>query len=271
MATQQKIRIITWNCRNGPFQEKYALLEALKPDLSIIQEMPNPGKENNEHGIWFPSRLTEKKGVAVISSDELKMTCQPPSPDLPEVFVPIKISGKVAFNLLAVWTQKEMNYVESLEPIFSTYRDFLSQAPSVIAGDFNSNAIWDKINQKFSHSMAVNRLEQDFKIVSAYHKHHNVRHGEEKEKTFYMYYHEDKPFHIDYCFVPNSWNIETVTVGHFAEWCKDKKSDHCPLIVDLQIPDSNQKSEMKLSKPGHDRFCADIEITGSTPIIKSAK
>ena len=231
----QNLRIVTWNCRNGPFDEKSALLDIFKPDIKIIQEIPGPGKKNDEHCIWFPSRLTDKKGVAIISSDELTMTCNPPSPDLPEVFVPVKISGKISFNLLAVWAQKEMNYIESFEPILNTYQDFLSASPSVITGDFNSNAQADKKHSKFNHSKVVKKLEKEFNLISAYHSNRQVIHGQEKENTFYQNYNEHKPFHIDYCFIPTIWTVENVRIGSFADWCQTKKSDHVPVVVDVRI------------------------------------
>jgi len=260
MSLTQQLRIITWNCRNGPFIEKIALLDALKPDLAILQEIPNPGKENDEHCIWYPSRLTDKKGVAVISSPDLKMSCTLPSGDLPEIFIPVKISGKYSFNLLAVWTQHEMKYIESFQPILSAYRDFLYQTPSIIAGDFNSNVKWDKQYKKFNHSKLISTLDAEFNLVSAYHQHKKIIPGQNEESTFFMYGHEDKPFHIDYCFVPKVWNIDNVTIGSWTDWCKDGKSDHCPLIVDLQVSKEIPQSTTKVRKSGQDRFCAEIEI-----------
>lgn len=115
-------------------------------------------------------------------------------------------------------------------------------------GDFNSNPMWDKQHKKFSHSMLNETLEKKFGLVSAYHTRNNsVIPGKEgaDDSTFFMYGHRDKPFHIDYCYVPKSWTIECARIGSYDEWCnkekvnKDKKSDHCPLIVDLLVTDTN--------------------------------
>ena len=233
--TAQNLRIISWNCRNGPFDEKLALLKDLKPDIAIIPEIPYPGKKDDAHCIWIPSRVTDKKGVAVISSDELNLVMDTPSPDLPEIFLPIQVRGRVTINLLAVWTQKEKNYIGSFEPVLSAYRGFLSAVPSVITGDFNSNAMWDHLHKPFSHSRLVERLDQEFSLVSAYHNFHDIKPGMEEENTFFMYYHEDKPYHIDYCFFPKTWSVNDVKIGTYAAWCQEKKSDHCPLIVDVTI------------------------------------
>jgi hypothetical protein len=43
-------------------------------------------------------------------------------------------------------------------------------------------------------------------------------------------------YHIDYCFVPNSWINEdlAVHVGHFQDWVGIGLSDHVPMVVDVR-------------------------------------
>jgi endonuclease/exonuclease/phosphatase family metal-dependent hydrolase len=48
-----------------------------------------------------------------------------------------------------------------------------------------------------------------------------------------FYRHQDKPFHIDYVFVPKSSRLRSVEVGSFPEW--GHLSDHVPVVVDLDI------------------------------------
>ena len=43
---------------------------------------------------------------------------------------------------------------------------------------------------------------------------------------------ESQPFHLDYCFLPETWldRLASVEVGSFADW---PQSDHRPLTVEL--------------------------------------
>jgi endonuclease/exonuclease/phosphatase family metal-dependent hydrolase len=56
--------------------------------------------------------------------------------------------------------------------------------------------------------------------------------GEETEVTFYMHKKEERPYHIDYAFVPSHRiNSEAeVTVGRYDDWID--ASDHMPLVVE---------------------------------------
>jgi endonuclease/exonuclease/phosphatase family metal-dependent hydrolase len=57
-------------------------------------------------------------------------------------------------------------------------------------------------------------------------------HGTPSDRD-YFYRHEDKPFHIDYVFVPKSWRVKSVEAGSFQEW--GHLSDHVPVVVDVTI------------------------------------
>jgi endonuclease/exonuclease/phosphatase family metal-dependent hydrolase len=44
---------------------------------------------------------------------------------------------------------------------------------------------------------------------------------------------EDRPFHLDYCFVPRRWQLDRVLVGNYADWAS--LSDHRPVVVDVTV------------------------------------
>lgn len=62
-------------------------------------------------------------------------------------------------------------------------------------------------------------------LISAYHAHHREAQGAETRPTYYFYRHQDKPFHIDYVFVPKAWKLRSVEVGSFREWGQNRWSD----------------------------------------------
>jgi exodeoxyribonuclease III len=251
MPDPQRIRIVTWNCCKGNSVKRDAVLKKYNPDIAIIQEIDRPEKENDNHGVWVHNSLTKNLGVSVISSHGWELEVCPDFPKSPEVFVPVKVRrGEISFNLLGVWTQKEGKYIESFQEVLENCQHFFQPSVSVIAGDFNSNPQWDKMHKKFCHTLLNENLKKEFGLVSAYHaKNPSVLPGAEDptHSTFFMYGHRDKPFHIDYCYVPENWEILDTEIGSYDEWCnkdtssKDRKSDHCPLIVDLCIRDLAEK------------------------------
>ena len=108
--------------------------------------------------------------------------------------------------------------------------------PTVVAGDFNSNTIWDyKRPEGQNHSGLVRNLAE-LGLVSAYHRFYDEAHGKESRPTLFLLRQEARPYHIDYCFIPETWatHLRHVEVGTFGEWAKF--SDHRPLVVDIDLP-----------------------------------
>ena len=98
----------------------------------------------------------------------------------------------------------------------------------------NSNTIWDKPRREGNHSTVVDKLGSK-KIFSTYHKYYNQIQGKEQHPTLYMYRHENKPYHLDYCFASNDFieTLESVAIGSYQDWTLH--SDHKPLIIKFNI------------------------------------
>ena len=124
-------------------------------------------------------------------------------------------------------------YVEQVWKAIHHYDKKLKNKQTILIGDFNSNTIWDRKHRAGNHSSVVKRLEEKG-ILSCYHVHHKQIQGKEKDPTFYLYKHKDKPYHIDYCFLCGNLaeNLHSVEVGDFATWTR--YSDHVPVIVTLK-------------------------------------
>lgn len=228
------MRLVTWNAARGKFAAKAPLLDHLSPDVCVIQEIATPGK-STEHVLWFGSN--PNIGLAVVAKPPYTLTPLPALADGPKYVVPIRVAGPVSFVLFAVWTigKQEFEYVRAVTASIDMYRDTFESETVVVMGDFNSNAIWDHEHpSSLNHSAMVRKLGEHG-LGSAYHYLRNECHGAEKQHTFHQHKNQSKKFHIDYCFLPNSWlpHVRHVDVGTFAAWYK--VSDHCPLMVEVEI------------------------------------
>jgi exonuclease III len=247
------LKIVTWNC-NGAFRKKFTLLESFDADIYIIQECENPADSTHEYRTWAGEYLwigdSKHKGLGVFAKKEHSLTRMDksgrfaPSGNPKDVvfdsaglksFLPCRVND--TFNLLAVWTKQNgsptFGYIGQMWLYWQIHHTWLSNETSVICGDFNSNAIWDTPDRWWNHSNVVQGFE-GAGLSSAYHDFFGVIQGEEPHPTLYHQKKLQKPFHIDYCFLPqNVSSLKSVTVGSADEWLAF--SDHMPLVVEFEL------------------------------------
>jgi len=235
------MKIITWNC-NMAFRKKADSILAYQPDILIIPECEHPDKLIFTDDtplptdiLWFGSNRNKGLGVFSYNGFRLKRI-RKYNPDF-KIVVPIAVTGGgVDFTLFAIWANNPDDpdgaYIEQVWKAIHYYDKKITKKRTVLAGDFNSNAIWDKKYRNGNHSHVVTHLEQKG-IYSVYHLHHKQKQGKELHPTWFMYRHEDKPYHLDYCFVSKDLadSICSVEVGDFASW--KPYSDHVPVMVDF--------------------------------------
>lgn len=212
-------------------------LLALKPDIAVVQECSKKSLDVISSlgfsGLWFGAN--QNKGLAVFCGKGL--TLQTVDKPFGKWVVPVHVHGAaVDFNLLAIWacpvgTKRADNYIGEVHRCILKHRRWFSNASVVAAGDFNSNVQWDANRPGRNHTEVV-RLFDSHGLISAYHAHHEEKQGAEKRPTYYFYRHQDKPFHIDYVFIPKVWRLKSVEVGSFPEW--GHLSDHVPVVVDAR-------------------------------------
>jgi endonuclease/exonuclease/phosphatase family metal-dependent hydrolase len=232
-----RMRIATWNCKMG-FKKKADAFFSLMPDIAVVPECSEVSvvclREQGYRTLWFGSN--PRKGLGVICSNEWEIRAiQPPEQ---EWIVPIEVKGPTPFTLIAVWacrmgTRKADCYVGLVYRALKSHPEFFAHRDVVIAGDLNSNRIWDDERAVGNHS-AVVALLREHGLVSGYHQHFNEAHGEEKQPTFYLHHHLQRAYHLDYIFVPQRWvsRLSSVAVGEYSRW--SHWSDHCPMVVDLR-------------------------------------
>jgi len=250
------MRIVIWNCRMA-LAKKREFLYQLRPDIAVIPEcsrssMLECSADGFETRWWGDNR---NKGLGVLAA-------KPWSFDLPhgsgtatqksrqkasrqklprqKWIAPVTVRGPCDFLLLSVWAcpvgnVREHNYVGQIyDAIVRHPHWFAERLPTVVCGDFNSNAIFDPGRKKKTHSSVVQMLSERG-LTSAYHEFFSETHGAESRPTYYFWHREDRSFHLDYLFVPRAWMKRVVAceVGTYSQW--RPASDHMPIVVDIAI------------------------------------
>jgi len=222
------------------FRKKAEVILAYEPDILVIPECECIEKLVFKSDIKQPSSVlwfgtNKHKGLGVIAYNGLQLTLINKHKPAIRTIAPIAVTGgDFDFTLFAVWANNpddpDGQYVEQVWKAIHHYKKLLKPERTVLAGDFNSNAIWDRPRRIGNHSAVVKFLAKR-KVHSAYHLHHNQQHGKEQHPTFYLYRHEEKPYHLDYCFVSQdiAERVEAVEVGEHSVW--SGYSDHVPVIV----------------------------------------
>lgn len=222
------------------FRKKAPHILDQKPDILVIPECEHPDKLVFGPGVQQPTDIiwfgnNRNKGLAVLSYSKFRLTVLDVHNTCLQTIVPLSVTkGKKEFTLFAIWANNPGDpdgpYVEQVWKALNCYSELLSNKKVILAGDFNSNTIWDRPRRQGNHSHVVEFLESR-KIYSAYHSYFTQRQGQEKHPTLYMYRHIDKPYHIDYCFASSHFakRIVSVEVGSHAAW--SKHSDHVPVGV----------------------------------------
>jgi len=236
------MKIVTWNCQQA-FARKAARIFAGLPDIAVIQECSERSVEmfaaDGYTARWIGDN--PNKGMAVFCRKDWSLRAIAPSGDsLPRWIVPYEVSSRASFTLIAVWAcaikgDSRASYVGQIHKALREWPEWFSRGAVVMAGDFNSNAIFDRNRPDANHSLMVEELRDKYGLISAYHALHRQRHGEEATPTFHLYRHAEKPYHFDYVFVPATWRRRMkMEIGRHCDWASE--SDHCPLMVELSPP-----------------------------------
>ncbi|HTF03115.1 MAG TPA: endonuclease/exonuclease/phosphatase family protein [Bacteroidia bacterium] len=233
------MKILTWNC-NMAFRKKAHLLSQFSADIVVVPECEHPDKLQFEgdapaptSSVWYGQN--QNKGLGVFSFNGYGLKLLPVHNPAFRNILPIKVTrAKETFTLFAVWANnpddRDGVYVTQVWKAIHFYEKLLKSTKTILVGDFNSNTIWDKPKREGNHSTVVSKLELKG-IFSAYHRFYGHEQGKELHPTLFMYRHEDKPYHIDYCFASADFidRLKNVEVGHFKDW--SQFSDHKPLVA----------------------------------------
>ena len=226
------------------YRKKAGFILNQQPDIVIVPECEYPDKLKFMAGVPLPKDIfwsgkNPNKGIGVFSYSDYSFHLHDSyNPEFKNI-LPLAVTGEiVSFTLFAIWANnpgdKGYEYIGQVWKALNYYDDLLKGQKTILAGDFNSNTIWDKPRREANHSAVVTLLENK-KIYSSYHKFFNQQQGKEKHNTLFMYRHPDKAYHIDYCFASADFieKIAAVKVGTHKKW--SALSDHTPLTVTFNI------------------------------------
>jgi exodeoxyribonuclease III len=233
------LKLITWNC-NMAYRKKAQCLVTHKPDIVIVPECENPANLKFPPGTPLPADmvwhgLNPNKGLGVFSYSDYRFRIHESFDPAYRNVIPIIVTRKkLSFTLFAIWAynpeDKGYQYIGQVWKALRHYDALLSGKRTILAGDFNSNTIWDKPRRTGNHSHVVDLLKTK-KIYSTYHHFYKQQQGLEEHNTLFMYRHPDKAYHIDYCFASKDLirKLSHVEIGEHAHW--STFSDHVPLIA----------------------------------------
>ncbi|MCB5292110.1 hypothetical protein BJQ90_01543 [Arthrobacter sp. SO3] len=211
------------------YYKKRHLIEALQPDVLILQEVAKKDISSAGHpfAAWTGSNPNKGLGVLGIASARYKVT-EFADPNLPW-HLPFSVDG---LNIVALWAHqlnRELRYVRVTHQIVDRHSGFLSGETALLMGDFNSNSVWDKHHPGRNHSMLVEKLG-GLGLSSVYHRTGVTGEGAEPTKTYFHTRNQRFGHHIDYAFLSNGVPADLM-VGDSGDWLAH--SDHMPLILDI--------------------------------------
>ena len=248
------MKLVTWNC-NGALRKKLKEIDSLGGDLLLIQECENPVFSTKHYREWAGNYLwlgsDKNKGIGVFPKNGTCVSALNWSgkfaiggfnrshcahswstSDL-KLFLPFKVNESL--TILGVWTKgsdsEAFGYMGQFWKYLQIHDNDLAKPRTMIIGDFNSNAIWDKADRWWSHSGVIAELAQ-LNIHSLYHHIKGEAQGDESEPTFYLHRNSSKSYHIDYAFSSSDLlDSLDIKVGKPGDWLHI--SDHMPITVEV--------------------------------------
>lgn len=194
----------------------------------MIQECENPAEYPStpysifaNNYLWTGER--NSKGLGIFAKPHIRLQPNNWEKYCLRNFISVNVNN--SFDLVAVWACKP--YIEEYY-IYQSINISKYNDRTVIIGDFNSNAMWDKKHYTRTHSAVVQQL-QSIGLYSAFHITNKEQQGKESIPTFYLYRHRDRGYHIDHCFTSPKC-IQSYYVDNSPTWLH--LSDHVPIILE---------------------------------------
>ena len=227
------MRLVAWNAnynnKRRSLEETVGLLAHLHADVLVISETAPPAGGNPLNARWIGAAAP---GLAIVTRDGVELIAHPANADAPTLMGGFDVQGDTGFHLLAMWPVQragDHSYHQVLMAGLDRFGDWLSDGPSLMAGDFNSST--RVTSQRHSHGKFIARADA-LGLASVYHELTGEPHGEETVATYRHNATETGRFHIDYCFASRPL-AEAASLSVLSSEPWPGLSDHFPLVVDV--------------------------------------
>ena len=220
------------------FREDSKRILPLQPDILIIPECENFNLSDQSDSHWIGDN--QSKGLGVFTFNGFKIELHKDYTYNYKYMLPLVISRESeSYHVMGVWTKKvgdkkkgHENYIRQFQLSLNHYDAFLNHDNVIVCGDFNSNLIWKRTGIDNDHQEVLDHLSNK-NIHSSYHHFYQEEQGKESFPTYYHYHQQERPFHIDFCFLsqPLMKTLHSVEVGKFDDWMD--LSDHVPMTVEF--------------------------------------
>jgi exonuclease III len=231
--------LVSWNC-NGALRTKFHLLDSFAADVLVIQECEDPAQaQASDYREWASNYVwsgsNKSRGLGIFARKSVELANMGLDPHGLQCFLACTINREL--SVLGVWTRQSESrayrYIGQLWKYLHIHREALEGKSTVVVGDLNSNACWDKKHPQCSHTQVVELLAS-MGLQSLYHHVRAEPQALEKVATFYLHRKLDRDYHIDYAFIPERWlGAATLDIGRPTDWLAH--SDHMPLRIQLPV------------------------------------
>lgn len=233
------VRLVVWNCCSGG-AGKWGWVEQLDADVAVICEGPRDSPRPNptllEPAVaWHSAGHLDHKHVAIGSS---RRALEGIAAREGQGRWAVAAHLGVGPDILGIWScppaPSRASYAASVTATLSAWADVLADGQMIVAGDFNVGfPIAREVQTQYARKLV--RTWEALGLVSVYHAFFDAVMGQESRPTFFDERRRQLGWHIDYVLIHREQvhRVRSVELGDYWEWVASGRSDHIPLIVDL--------------------------------------
>jgi hypothetical protein len=235
-VSDDRLRIVAWNCC-GSFASNFGHLLDLDFDVAVVAEC-SPLEVDEMLGRTITHALVQpitggRKHLGIFARAPWVVRPLKGVPSRPYL-LPMAVEGPIPFSLLGFWAGSPELYGAYASQLHAVATEVLPdiEGPVVLAGDCNA-PIAGTVS---AHARNVRVLE-GHGLVSAFTAARGGEVDEAAEPTYFHHRKREPGFHIDHVFLPRAWADDRMSmqIGRFDEWVTSGRSDHVPLVVDVDV------------------------------------